>query len=121
MIERVCVAGAGVIGSLFAGHLAQVAEVSVLTRREDHARVLNHQGLRVSGRSDVHASLTAATDPAALPAPDLVLVCCKGTDLDDLGARLAGHFPAAIVMTVQNGLGAGRSSAHTGPGRCSRR
>ena len=33
MIERVCVIGGGVIGSLFAGHLAQVAEVSVLTRR----------------------------------------------------------------------------------------
>ena len=30
VIERVCVAGAGVIGSLFAGHLAQVADVSVL-------------------------------------------------------------------------------------------
>ena len=28
MIERVCVIGAGVIGSLFAGHLAQVADVS---------------------------------------------------------------------------------------------
>ena len=30
-IERVCVIGAGVIGSLYAGHLASVAEVSVLT------------------------------------------------------------------------------------------
>ena len=106
MIERVCVAGAGVIGSLFAGHLAQVADVSVLTRREDHARVLNEEGLRVSGRSDLHASLTASTDPAALPEPDLVLVCCKGTDLEDIAARLGGHFPAATVMTVQNGLGA---------------
>ena len=47
--ERVCVAGAGVIGSLFAGHLAQVAEVSVLTRREEHARALNDEGIRVVG------------------------------------------------------------------------
>ena len=52
-IDRVCVAGAGVIGSLFAGHLAQVAEVSVLTRREEHARALNDEGLRVSGRADL--------------------------------------------------------------------
>ena len=86
LIERVCVAGAGVIGSLFAGHLAQVADVSVLTRREDHARVLNDEGLRVSGRSDLQASLTASTDPAALPEPDLVLVCCKGTDLEDIAS-----------------------------------
>ena len=38
MIERVCVVGAGTIGSLYAGHLAQVVDVSVLTRRSEHAR-----------------------------------------------------------------------------------
>jgi 2-dehydropantoate 2-reductase len=106
MIERVCVAGAGVIGSLFAGHLAQVAEVSVLARREEHARALNEEGLRITGRSDRHARVTASTDPAALPEPDLVLVCSKGTDLPDLADRMAGHWPGATMMTVQNGLGA---------------
>ena len=50
-VTRICVAGAGTIGSLFAVHLARVADVSVLTRREEHARALNEQGLRVSGRS----------------------------------------------------------------------
>jgi 2-dehydropantoate 2-reductase len=105
-IERVCVAGAGVIGSLFAGHLAQVAEVSVLTRRDEHARALNDVGLRVSGRSDLVGRVTASTDPAALPEPDRVLVCCKGTDLEALAARLAGRFAGATMMTVQNGLGA---------------
>ncbi|HUY71311.1 MAG TPA: 2-dehydropantoate 2-reductase [Gaiellaceae bacterium] len=106
MITRVCVAGSGVIGSLLAGHLAQVSEVSVLARREEHARALNEHGLTVSGRVELHQSVVAATDPAALPEPDLVLVCCKGTDLDAVGTRLAGHFPSARVMTLQNGLGA---------------
>ncbi len=106
MSARVCVAGSGVIGSLLAGHLAQVAEVSVLARREEHARALNEHGLTVSGRSELHGAIVAATDPGALPEPELVLVCCKGTDLDPLGARLAGHFPAATVITIQNGLGA---------------
>jgi 2-dehydropantoate 2-reductase len=105
-IERVCIAGAGVIGSLFAGFLAQVADVSVLVRREEHARALNDDGIRVSGRAELHGRVTAAADPAALPEPDLVLVCCKGTDLEPVGARLAGHFPHATLMTVQNGLGA---------------
>ena len=106
MIERVCIAGPGVIGSLFAGHLAQVAEVSVLVRRDEHARALNEDGLRVTGRADLHGRLTAATDAASLPEPDLVIVCCKGNDLEAIGAALAGHFPHATVMTVQNGLGA---------------
>jgi 2-dehydropantoate 2-reductase len=105
-VARVCVAGAGVIGSLFAGHLARVAEVSALTRREEHAAALREHGLRVSGRADFTAPLAAATSPDALPEPELVILACKGTDLEALARRLEGHWPDAIVMTVQNGLGA---------------
>ncbi|HEY8703189.1 MAG TPA: 2-dehydropantoate 2-reductase [Gaiellaceae bacterium] len=105
-LNRICVAGAGTIGSLFASHLAQVTEVSVLTRREEHARALNEQGLTVTGRAELTAAVTAATDPAQLPEPDLVIVACKGSDVERLAERLAGHFPAAMLMTVQNGLGA---------------
>jgi 2-dehydropantoate 2-reductase len=105
-LKRVCVAGAGSIGSLFAGFLARVAEVSVLTRRDEHARALNEHGLRVSGRGDFTSRVTAASDPAALPTPALVILACKGTDLGALVRRLAGHFAGATVMTVQNGLGA---------------
>ena len=105
-MTRVCIAGAGVIGSLLAGHLAQVAEVSVLTRRGEHARALNEEGLRVSGRSSRKARVAAAVDPAELPEPELVIVACKGTDLEAVALRLEGHWPNATVMTIQNGLGA---------------
>jgi 2-dehydropantoate 2-reductase len=104
-LSRICVAGAGTIGSLLAAHLARVADVSVLTRRKEHARRLNEQGLRVSGRSDFTATVTADVDPATLAA-DLVIVACKTGDLEALAARLAGHFRGATMMTVQNGLGA---------------
>lgn len=114
MIERVCVIGAGVIGSLYAAHLARVAEVSVLTRREDHARALNEEGLRVSGRADFTARLTAATDPADLPPPDVAIVATKGTQLEQAAAALEGHWPEATVVTVQNGLGAERLVAGKG-------
>jgi 2-dehydropantoate 2-reductase len=113
-MTRVCVAGAGVIGSLFAAHLARVADVSVLTRREEHARALNEHGLRVSGRADFHAELTAATTPDALPEPDLVIVASKGGDVDTMGAQLAGHWPGATLMTVQNGIGADEIVARHG-------
>jgi 2-dehydropantoate 2-reductase len=106
VIEGVCVVGGGVIGGLYAGHLAQVAEVSVLCRREEHARALNEQGLRVSGRSEREARVRAATDPSELPEPDLAIVATKTTELDAAAGRLAGLWPRAAVMTVQNGLGA---------------
>ena len=114
-MRRVLVAGGGVIGSLLAGHLAGVCEVAVLTRRPEHAAALRAEGLRVSGRSELHATLDASTDPADLPEPELVLVCCKGTDLERLADTLAGHFPAATMMTLQNGLGADEVLGARGP------
>jgi len=95
-----------VIGSLFAGHLGRVCDVSVLCRREEHARALNERGLCVSGRGDFTTVVRAATDPAQLPEPDLALVATKTTELEAVAARLEGHWPGAAVMTVQNGLGA---------------
>jgi 2-dehydropantoate 2-reductase len=113
-MRRVCVAGAGVIGSLFAAHLSRVAEVSALTRREEHARALRERGLRVTGRADFLARIEAATSPLELPEPDLVIVACKGTDLESAAERLEGHWPSSIVMTVQNGIGAGDVIARHG-------
>jgi 2-dehydropantoate 2-reductase len=106
-VTRVCIAGAGVIGSLFAGYLARVAEVTALVRREEHAATLRDEGLRVSGRGDFTVELAgAATSPADLPEPELVIVACKGNDLEAVAARLEGHWPGAMLMTVQNGIGA---------------
>jgi 2-dehydropantoate 2-reductase len=115
VIERVCVVGAGAIGSLYAGHLAQVAQVSVLTRREEHARALNAEGLRVTGRSELVGRVTAAADPAALPEFDLGIVATKATELEAAAARLAGRFAGATIMTVQNGLGAEEIVRRHGP------
>jgi 2-dehydropantoate 2-reductase len=56
-----------VIGSLYAAHLARVSDVSVLCRREEHARALEQHGLRVSGRHDFTSRLRASTDASTLP------------------------------------------------------
>jgi 2-dehydropantoate 2-reductase len=106
VIRRVCVVGAGVIGSLLAAHLARVAEVVVLTRREEHARALGAEGLRVSGRASFVASVSASVDPAALGPVDLAIVATKATEVDAAASRLAGLGGGPAVMTVQNGLGA---------------
>jgi 2-dehydropantoate 2-reductase len=103
---RVCVVGAGAIGSLYAAHLAQVTEVTVLTRREEHARALRENGLRVSGRHDFTAELEATSDPAELGDADLCIVATKATHLEQAASALEGRLPGAAVMTVQNGLGA---------------
>jgi 2-dehydropantoate 2-reductase len=116
-MTRVCVAGAGVIGSLFAAHLSRVAEVSALVRRDEHARALEERGLRVSGRADFTGRIAAATSADALPEPELVIVACKSLDLDAVAGRLAGHWPDATLMTVQNGIGADEVIARYGDWR----
>jgi 2-dehydropantoate 2-reductase len=103
---RCCVVGAGSIGSLFAGHLATVSDVYVLTRRQEHARALNDEGLRVSGRHDFTARVTAAADARDLPDFDLGIVATKASGLEAAAESLSGRFPRATVMTVLNGLGA---------------
>jgi 2-dehydropantoate 2-reductase len=105
-VERVCIVGAGVIGSLFAGHLARVCEVSVLTRRREHADALNERGLRVTGKTEYRAAVIATDDPDALPAFDVAIVATKASGLEPAVRSLAGRFPEATVVTVLNGIGA---------------
>jgi 2-dehydropantoate 2-reductase len=104
-IRSVCVVGAGAIGSLFAGHLGSVVEAKVLVRRKEQESVLNRKGLRVSGKSALQTSVKASVDPAELGRVDLVIIATKASAVEEAARRLAGHFPDAIVMTVQNGLG----------------
>jgi 2-dehydropantoate 2-reductase len=105
-MRRVCVVGAGVIGSLYAGHLAQVADVSVLTRRSEQAAALRNDGLRISGKSRRQASVAATADPSELAEFDLGILATKATDLEDAAVRLSRRSPQATLMTIQNGLGA---------------
>jgi 2-dehydropantoate 2-reductase len=105
-VRRVLVIGAGAIGSLYAGHLAQVADVSVLVRRPEQARGLNDEGLRISGKAALTAALFAATDPDHVPECDLVILATKATQLEEAAVALGGRFPGATIMTIQNGLGA---------------
>jgi 2-dehydropantoate 2-reductase len=103
---RLCVIGVGAIGSLFAAHLSKVADVLVLTRRQEHARQLNEQGLRVSGEHEFTARVTAASDVRELPDFDVGIIATKATGLEGAAESLAGRFAGATIMTVQNGLGA---------------
>jgi 2-dehydropantoate 2-reductase len=105
-VQRVCIIGAGAIGSLFAGHLAEVADVSVLTRRPEHAAALERDGLRISGRSERRAAVRASADPDALPEFDLGIVATKAGGLEAAAESLRGRFHDATIMTVLNGLGA---------------
>lgn len=104
-IRSVCIAGAGAIGSLFAGHLGSQVETSVLVRRQEHADRLNREGLRISGKSSLQTRIMASTEPADLGDVDLVIIATKAGAVEPVAKRIADNFPGATIMTVQNGLG----------------
>ncbi|MGH9816584.1 MAG: ketopantoate reductase family protein, partial [Candidatus Acidiferrales bacterium] len=113
---RICIVGCGSIGSLYAAHLARVAEVWAFVRREEHARALNESGLRVTGVGtglsrpscsprDFTSQLKAATDPAKLPKFNFGIVATKALQTAEGIAPVANLFPEGAVLSAMNGLG----------------
>ncbi len=104
-MKRILIVGAGAIGSLYAAHLARVAEVWVFTRRTEHAQSINNRGIRVTGRNQFHARLKASNDSRALPEFDFGIVATKASQTREAFAPVAHLFPQGAVLSAQNGLG----------------
>ena len=104
-MKKVCVIGCGAIGSLYAAHLARVAEVWALVRREDHARALNRDGLRVTGTHEFSAKVRATTSPGEIPECEFGIVATKATQVKESFRLVGRRFDHGAVLSAQNGLG----------------
>lgn len=104
-MKRICIIGCGSIGSLYAAHLARVAEAWAFVRRPEHARALNEKGLRVTGTHDFHVALHAEHDPAKLPQFDFGIVASKATQTAEALGPVAHLFKKGALLSSQNGLG----------------
>ena len=104
-MKRVCIVGCGAIGSLYAAHLARVAEVWAFVRREEHARALNRDGLRVSGKHEFHVTVKATTRPDELPECELAILATKATQVAESISLVGARFDKGAVISAQNGLG----------------
>ncbi|MBZ5529465.1 MAG: 2-dehydropantoate 2-reductase [Acidobacteriia bacterium] len=104
-MKRICIIGVGSIGSLYAAHLARVAEVWAFVRRPEHARAINEQGIRLTGTHEFHARPRASCQPTEMPQFDLGIVCCKATQTEEAVRPVAHLFAQGAVLSLQNGLG----------------
>ena len=104
-MKRVCIIGCGAIGSLYAAHLARVAEVWAFVRRPDHARALSQHGLRVTGIHEFSVPLKATHVPDELPDCDFGIVATKATQVKESFQPVAHRFDRGAVLSAQNGVG----------------
>ncbi|MBK9082738.1 MAG: ketopantoate reductase family protein [Rhizobiales bacterium] len=105
---RICILGAGSLGSAIGGTLAEAGhEVTLVARNRAHVEAVNERGLIL--RSDVGDRTVrprAALDASGVGAVDLAIVLVKSRDTAAV-MHAARHVvgPATVVMSLQNGLG----------------
>jgi 2-dehydropantoate 2-reductase len=106
----IVVVGAGAIGMLVAGRLAQSSQATALLARPAVAAAIAQGRLHIlrDGAIQVVENLTVITDPAALDQgdrdPELAILCVKGYDTVGALPALDALRPRAI-LTLQNGIG----------------
>lgn len=105
---RVCLIGAGSLGSAIGGTLAQAGhQVTLVTRHAAHVEAINDHGLVLDdGRRRQAVTVTAATDYAGTETVDLAIVLVKSYDTRAAVAAASPVIgPATTVLTLQNGVG----------------
>ena len=92
MSTRVVVLGAGAMGSLFGGLVAEGGlDVTLVDPWREHIDAIRESGLRMVGHGgDRHIRVEATTDPASVRSADIVFVQCKA------------NFNAAAAASVQH-------------------
>ena len=102
----VAVVGAGAVGSFFGAVLARGGHRVTLIGRAPHVAAVTGDGLQLEmgGRVET-VRVAASTSLAAAHGADLVLVCVKSTDTDQVARELAPHLDGgAVVISLQNGV-----------------
>lgn len=107
--ERILVAGAGALGSVFGGFLRRAGFDVTLLGRAPHMDAIAARGLAIDGIWGEHRviGLRTATDPGQLEGRfDAVLLTVKSFDTEVIAASVRPHLDdAGFAISLQNGLG----------------
>jgi 2-dehydropantoate 2-reductase len=105
---KVCVLGAGAMGSSIGGLLADGgSEVYLIDTWAEHVNAINNQGLKLRvGSSDRVVKVRAAMDCRGIGPADLVIVLVKSFNTRE-AIESAGPIigDETVIMSFQNGLG----------------
>tara|TARA_B100000686_G_scaffold324055_1_gene379395 strand:+ start:12 stop:956 length:945 start_codon:yes stop_codon:yes gene_type:complete len=105
---KVAVLGAGAMGCLFGGLLAEKGlNVVLIDVWKEHIDAINSKGLKMDGHGgDRFIKIKATTEPAKLNTTDVIIIMCKATVLEKalMGVKnIVGE--KTVLMSFQNGIG----------------
>lgn len=118
---RICIFGAGAVGSHFAVRLALAGNEVSCVMRGPHLAAVKSRGLTLRvGDTKFHATVNASDDPAALGQQDLVISTLKATGVASLASGLKPLLrDDTPVIFAQNGIpwwyDIGLSAEHPAP------
>jgi 2-dehydropantoate 2-reductase len=103
---KICIYGAGAVGGLVAGRLAQAGHDVSVVARGAHLTAILRDGLRIeSGGKQTAIRLRANNDPEKLGPQDAVVVAVKGQSLPDVAAGIAPLLDEnTSIVTAMNGV-----------------
>lgn len=105
---KIAVMGAGSIGSLFGGILAEAGNDVTLIARENHVKAIQQNGLRIEGISGKHVvKVNGVTTPSHIKnPPDLILLTVKAYDIRQAVIDVEELMEKdTVLLCLQNGLG----------------
>jgi 2-dehydropantoate 2-reductase len=103
---KICIYGAGAVGGLIAGRLAQAGHDVSVVARGAQLTAIRTNGLRVlSGESENLFKVKAEDNPARFGPQDCVIVAVKGQSLPEVAANVGALLgPDTSVVTAMNGV-----------------
>ena len=103
---KICIYGAGAVGGLVAGRLAQAGHAVSVVARGAHLTAIRAKGLRIAFEGkEFSVKIQAESDPSKLGAQDYVVVAVKGQSLPEVAAAIGPLLgPATSIVTAMNGV-----------------
>jgi 2-dehydropantoate 2-reductase len=112
---KIAIFGVGAMGSVYAGLMAEAGhEIWAVDIWQDHVDAINKAGLRVEGASGdrVVQGIKATTNAKDVGNCDLYVLATKASGVGTAAKAIAPLMgPESVVITIQNGLGAGERIA----------
>ena len=105
---KVAVLGAGAMGCLFGGLMAEKGlDVVLIDVWKDHVDAINKNGLKMDGHGgDRFIKIKATTNPSTLKPVDAIIIMCKATALKTALTNAKNIIgDKTMLMSFQNGIG----------------